>query len=105
LNPPTAVDLVLPFLDEVDSILVMSVMPGFGGQKFQAGVLDKVRTIRGQKPNLNISIDGGINKTTADQAVRAGVSQMVVGSASYPPDRDYKRAHDEILEAALRGLK
>jgi ribulose-phosphate 3-epimerase len=104
LNPPTAVEAVLPFLDEVDSVLVMSVMPGFGGQKFQAAVLEKVRTIRKARPGLNISIDGGINKDTAEEAVRAGVSQMVVGSATGWHEGDYREHLRLVEEAARRGL-
>jgi ribulose-phosphate 3-epimerase len=105
LNPPTPVDAVMPFLDDVDSILVMSVMPGFGGQSFQPEVLSKVRTIRAARPHLNISIDGGINAHTADQATGAGVSQMVVGSATFRKDGNYAAALAEVAEAARRGIE
>jgi ribulose-phosphate 3-epimerase len=83
LNPPTPVESVLPYLDEVDVILVMSVMPGFGGQPFQAAVLEKVRAIRAARPDLRINIDGGINEATAPQAVAAGATQLVAGSAVF----------------------
>jgi ribulose-phosphate 3-epimerase len=105
LNPPTPVEAVLPFLGEVDSVLVMSVMPGFGGQAFQPEVLSKVRAIRKARPGLNISIDGGINKHTADQATEAGVSQMVVGSATFRKDGNYAAALAEVAEAARRGIE
>src|SRR5262249_3023474 len=75
LNPPTPIHSVLPYLDRVDSLLVMSVMPGFGGQKFQPQVLEKVRVARAARPDLNISIDGGVNGSTAAAAAAAGVSQ------------------------------
>ena len=58
LNPPTPVESVLPFLAELDKVLVMSVMPGFGGQSFEPKVLDKVRALRAERSGLEIAIDG-----------------------------------------------
>jgi len=105
LNPPTPVSAVEPFLAELDVVLVMSVMPGFGGQAFDPTVLDKVRFIRKARPGLRISIDGGINAKTAGSAAAAGVSQMVVGSATFRPDGNYAAALADITEAARRGLE
>jgi ribulose-phosphate 3-epimerase len=102
LNPPTPLSAIEPFLDEADSVLVMSVMPGFGGQAFEAPVLDKVRTLRAARPNLRISIDGGINPTTASLAVEAGVSQMVAGSAVFRKDGNYAAALAELAQGARR---
>jgi ribulose-phosphate 3-epimerase len=104
LNPPTAVDAVLPFLAEVDSVLVMSVMPGFGGQAFEPEVLDKVRALRAARPNLPIGIDGGIKPNTAELAVAAGVTQLVAGSAVFRADGNYAGALAELAEGARRGL-
>ncbi len=103
LNPPTPVGAVLPFLDEVDAVLVMSVMPGFGGQKFDPSALDKVRAVRAARPGLRISIDGGIKPDTAAEAVAAGVSQLVAGSAVFRPDGDYAAALAELAQGARRG--
>jgi ribulose-phosphate 3-epimerase len=101
LNPPTALDMLTPYLEEVDSVLVMSVMPGFGGQEFEAAVLDKVRALRGARPKLAIAIDGGINPRTAGAAVAAGVTQLVAGSAVFRAGPgDYARALAELTEAA-----
>ncbi|MHC5543981.1 ribulose-phosphate 3-epimerase, partial [Singulisphaera rosea] len=86
LNPPTPLSAIEPFLDELDAVLVMSVMPGFGGQKFEAEVLEKVRALRKSHPDLRISIDGGINPTTIGAAVSAGVTQLVAGSAVFRND-------------------
>jgi len=95
LNPETPVARVEPFLDQVDLVLVMSVHPGFSGQAFIPEVLAKVRTLRTLRENgageFLISIDGGINGTTAREAVEAGVDVLVAGSyvfrASSPAER------------------
>jgi ribulose-phosphate 3-epimerase len=104
INPPTPWQAVEPYLDQLDSILVMSVMPGFGGQAFQPQVLEKVRAIRSAKPELRISIDGGINRQTAPEATAAGVTQLVVGSAIFRPDGNYRAALEEVAAAATAGL-
>jgi ribulose-phosphate 3-epimerase len=103
LNPPTPLAAIEPFLDEVDAVLVMSVMPGFGGQKFEAAVLDKVRALRAARPGLRVSIDGGINPSTAGAAVKAGAVQLVAGSAVFRNDGNYAAALDELTQAARRG--
>jgi ribulose-phosphate 3-epimerase len=105
LNPPTPVESVLPFLSEVDKILVMSVMPGFGGQAFEPSVLDKVRRLRKERPEMPIVIDGGIKAHNAAEVVEAGVTQLVVGSAIFRPDGNYAEALTEVVEAARRGLQ
>jgi len=83
LNPGTPVESVLPYLDDVDCILVMSVQPGFGGQSFQPSVLDKVRQIKTLRPDLRLCIDGGIKSSTARDAVAAGCDLLVAGSAVF----------------------
>jgi ribulose-phosphate 3-epimerase len=103
LNPPTPLSAIEPFLDELDAVLVMSVMPGFGGQKFEATVLDKVRALRSARPDLRISIDGGINPTTAGAAVAAGATQLVAGSAVFRNDGNYALALTELVQGARRG--
>jgi ribulose-phosphate 3-epimerase len=104
LNPPTPLGSIEPYLDELDGVLVMSVMPGFGGQEFEASVLDKVRALRASRPGLAISIDGGINPGTAAEAVAAGVTQLVAGSAVFRGDGNYAAALAELAEGARRGL-
>src|SRR4029079_12043421 len=87
LNPETAVDAVLPYLDEIDLLLAMSVNPGWGGQGFIPEVLDKVRVARkvidDRGLDVEIEIDGGINVTTAPAAAEAGVDILVAGSAVF----------------------
>ena len=103
LNPPTPVDTVLPYLDQIDLLLVMSVNPGWGGQEFIPDVLEKVRVARREidahRWPVEIEIDGGINVDTAPAAVRAGVDILVAGSAIFAAD-DRVAAGRAILDAA-----
>jgi len=64
LNPPTPLSAVEPFLDACDQVLVMSVMPGFGGQQFDPVAIEKLRTLRRRAPELLLAVDGGINSQT-----------------------------------------
>ena len=80
LNPETRIDAAAPHLSSIDMLLIMSVWPGFGGQKFIAQVLETVKTARKLAPDLDIEIDGGINAETGKQAVAAGANVLVAGS-------------------------
>ncbi len=90
IKPGTALEPYLEVLRGFDTLLVMSVEPGFGGQSFIPEVLDKVRTIRkiidSQDLRLLVEIDGGINADTIEQAAEAGVDCFVAGSAVYGAD-------------------
>jgi ribulose-phosphate 3-epimerase len=103
LNPPTPLSAIEPYLGELDAVLVMSVMPGFGGQAFEASVLGKVRALRATHPGLRVSIDGGIHAETVGQAVAAGADQLVAGSAVFRSDGNYAAALAELAEGARRG--
>jgi ribulose-phosphate 3-epimerase len=87
VNPGTPLDKVLSVIGDIDLFLVMSVHPGFGGQKFMPEVLDKVRTLKKLKDQGRtkalISIDGGINRQTAARAVEAGAEVLVAGAAIF----------------------
>lgn len=80
LNPGTALSAIEAVLPMVDMVLVMSVNPGFGGQKFIDLALDKVRLLRQMKPDLLIQIDGGVNAETAKLCREAGADILVAGS-------------------------
>ncbi len=80
LNPETPVERLRPYLDEIDEALVMTVHPGYGGQKFIAECLPKVTWLRERRPGLDIMIDGGGNAETIPQAAKAGANQFVAGS-------------------------
>ncbi len=82
LNPATPVCMVTPMLEEADMILLMSVNPGFGGQKYISSVTDKIREIR-KIYSGDIEVDGGIDAQTVSQAVEAGANVLVAGSALY----------------------
>ena len=103
LNPPTPIDAVLPYLDEIDLLLVMSVNPGWGGQQFIPEVLDKVRTARRVIDErglpAEIEIDGGINAETGRVAAAAGADILVAGSAIFHAD-DPAAAARRIRQAA-----
>ena len=104
LNPPTPLSAIEPYVHAFDSVLVMSVMPGFGGQAFDPSVLPKVQALRKGHPNLAISIDGGINPETAEEAVAAGATQLVAGSSVFRSDGNYAAALAELAQGAHRGL-
>jgi ribulose-phosphate 3-epimerase len=103
LKPNTPLEPYVEVLKHYDTLLVMSVEPGFGGQKFIAEVLDKVRMIRGLVDtghlNLVVEIDGGINADTIEQAAEAGVDCFVAGSAVYGAD-DPARAVEALRAQA-----
>lgn len=80
LNPETPVERCEPYLAEVDEILVMTVHPGYGGQKFIAECLSKVSWLRVRCPALDIMIDGGANAETIPLAAQAGANRFVAGS-------------------------
>jgi ribulose-phosphate 3-epimerase len=96
LNPNTPAERIWPALDEVDVVLVMSVMPGFGGQKFMPEVLPKVREIRKRlRADQRLEIDGGIHQQTISAARDAGVDWFVVGSGIFDA-LDRKKAIEEL---------
>ena len=81
LKPATPVEAILPVVPHVDVVLVMSVEPGFGGQKFMPAMLEKARVIRPMlRPNQRLEIDGGIDDSTLAPARQAGVDWFVIGS-------------------------
>ena len=80
LNPATPVETLVDILHAVDMVLIMSVNPGFGGQKFIPQALDKVRRLRALAPDLLIQVDGGVNAETGAQLVAAGADVLVAGS-------------------------
>jgi ribulose-phosphate 3-epimerase len=85
MNPGTPVESIEPVIDLVDLVLIMSVNPGFGGQKFIRGAVDKLRKVRalaGSRP-IDIEIDGGITPENAAEVARAGANALVAGSAVF----------------------
>ncbi len=100
INPPTNVALIQPYLDQVDLALVMTVIPGFGGQPFIVEMLPKIQQVaawrRERGLNFHLEVDGGINFNTAIDCARAGADTFVSGSALFG-----KRN----LKAAIRKMR
>ncbi len=95
LMPQTSEEEILPFLQYVDLVLVMTVQPGFGGQEFMASELDKISKIRkaieALPGNIILSADGGINLSTSKLAIEAGADMLVSGSYFFK-QKDFKKA-------------
>ncbi|UYZ23567.1 ribulose-phosphate 3-epimerase [Mesobacillus jeotgali] len=87
LNPATPVDSLKHIIEDVDLVLLMSVNPGFGGQKFISSVLPKIRQVKELAETLNleleIEVDGGVNEETARLCIEAGANVLVAGSAVF----------------------
>ena len=96
IHPETPVARLEPYLGEVDEILVMTVHPGFGGQRFIADCLPKLAYLRRRLPTIDLMVDGGVDAETAPLAARAGANQLVAGSYLFrQPD----------MAAAVAGLR
>ena len=103
LNPATSAAAIEPVLGDIDQVLVMSVNPGFGGQKFISAVLPKVRQLRRwieeRGLDVELEIDGGVNRDTIAEAARAGVNVFVAGNAVFR-EPDYAAAILELRKLA-----
>ena len=81
VKPKTDVTLVDEYADMVDLVLIMTVEPGFGGQKFMVDMMPKVAHLRQKFPKLEVEVDGGVSPKNVDQCFTAGANQIVCGSA------------------------
>tara|TARA_B110001452_G_C15189396_1_gene413009 strand:- start:713 stop:1372 length:660 start_codon:yes stop_codon:yes gene_type:complete len=101
LNPQTSIDRVLPFINKIDLILIMSVNPGFGGQKFMSETLEKVKVLRKKidekKLETKIEIDGGINFENSKIAIEAGVDIIVSGTTIFQENGGNLKKNIQIL--------
>ncbi|WP_369814939.1 ribulose-phosphate 3-epimerase [Deinococcus sp. Leaf326] len=106
LNPGTPLEAVRPVLGDVDTVLVMSVNPGFGGQKFLSGSLERVRTLRRWLDELGseavLQVDGGVSAANAHALAEAGATCLVAGSAVFRADGG--AAGLERLRTSLTGV-
>ena len=102
LNPDTKVDAAEQHLDKIDLILIMSVYPGFGGQKFMGEVVQKIKdldkTRREKNLNFKIEIDGGINFETSKIAIEAGVDILVSGTTIFKENNGDLKKNIETLK-------
>ncbi len=95
LNPETSFDLVEPFLDKIDLLLVMTVHPGFGGQPFRTDQMQKVKRARSLNSKIDIEVDGGINADTARLSIENGANVLVAGTSIFH-SKDYAMAIREL---------
>lgn len=80
IKPKTSVDEIRNLINEVDLVLVMTVEPGFGGQKFMEDMLPKIHELRSLRSDLSLHIDGGINAETGKKCIEAGADTLIAGS-------------------------
>lgn len=83
IKPDTSVDEIIPYLDKIDMVLVMTVEPGKGGQKLIPKCLEKMRILREIAPDLDIEVDGGVNLETIEMVKNAGANVIVAGTAIF----------------------
>ena len=103
LNPGTKIDVILKFLDQIDLVLIMSVNPGFGGQKFMPEVLTKVKDLTSIKEDkgmkFDIEIDGGINFENSKAAIKAGANILVSGTTIFKDNNGDIKRNIELLRS------
>ena len=103
LNPESKMDLITNLLNEIDLVLIMSVNPGFGGQKFMPEVLEKVKALKHIKDkeglNFDIEIDGGINFDNSKLAIDAGVNILVSGTTIFKSNNGDIKKNIELLKS------
>jgi len=103
LNPKTEIDVVIEYLSEIDLVLIMSVNPGFGGQKFMPEVLDKVKKLKALQVEKNldfeIEIDGGINFDNSKKAIEAGANILVSGTTIFKSNNGDIKRNIELLKS------
>ena len=102
LNPESKIDLITNHLEKIDLVLIMSVNPGFGGQKFMPEVLDKVRKLKGiqseKNINFDIEIDGGINFDNCQSAIEAGANILVSGTTVFKSNNGDIKKNIDLLK-------
>ena len=104
LNPKTKIDLITDLLNEIDLVLIMSVNPGFGGQKFMPEVLDKIKELKNikdqKKLKFDIEIDGGINFDNNKLAIEAGANILVSGTTVFKSNNGNIKKNIDILKSS-----
>lgn len=104
VKPDTPIESIFPYVDQLDMVLVMTVVPGFSGQKFMSGMMPKVTALREKYPNLDIQVDGGLSPATVDTATAAGANVVVAASAIFGSD-DRKGVIDTLRASIEKNLK
>ncbi len=103
LNPETKIDVITKYLDQIDLVLIMSVNPGFGGQKFMPEVLIKIKDLKKiqieKKLNFDIEVDGGINFENSKSAIEAGANILVSGTTIFKSNNGDIKKNIELLKS------
>tara|TARA_B100000902_G_scaffold111563_1_gene112846 strand:+ start:26 stop:685 length:660 start_codon:yes stop_codon:yes gene_type:complete len=103
LNPETKIEAIIEYLDRIDLVLIMSVNPGFGGQKFMPEVLTKIKDLKkiqkDKKLNFDIEIDGGINFENSKIAIEAGANILVSGTTIFKSNNGDIKKNIELLKS------
>ena len=102
LNPDTEINTIFDYMDEIDLVLVMSVFPGFGGQKFMPEILNKIKSLKEIKDknnhNFDIEVDGGINFSNSRDILNAGANILVSGTTVFKENRGDIKKNIETLK-------
>ncbi|CAG8677213.1 10166_t:CDS:2 [Ambispora leptoticha] len=107
VKPNTPIDKVYDIADKMDMCLVMTVEPGFGGQKFMANCVPKVKALRERFPNLDIEVDGGLSLENIDQAAEAGANVIVAGTSIFnaeDPKDTITKFREKVNAFQLHGV-
>lgn len=104
INPHTPVETILPYIDDVDMVLCMTVEAGYGGQKYMSLVDEKISFIRDRFPDIDIQVDGGVSESNIEEPIRAGANIIVAGSAVFKDDietnvKDILEKMNEVKES------
>uniref|UniRef100_A0A0K8RFQ1 Ribulose-phosphate 3-epimerase n=1 Tax=Ixodes ricinus TaxID=34613 RepID=A0A0K8RFQ1_IXORI len=105
IKPNTPVDVVLPLVEQVDMVLIMTVEPGFGGQSFMSDMMSKVQLLRSKFKDLDIEVDGGVGPNTIQECAQAGANMIVSGTAITKSEdpreviRTLRQAVNQVIEA------
>ena len=100
VKPNTDISMIFDVMDLVDSVLIMTVEPGFGGQEFLTNQLEKIEVLRARFPDINIVVDGGINEKTSKLVIEAGANVLISGSYIFKAEDRLdaiKKLREEVL--------
>lgn len=106
IKPGTPVSVIEKYIPEVDMALIMTVEPGFGGQKFMSDMMPKVAHLRKTFPNLDIEVDGGVGPSSIDSVATAGANMIVSGTAvisATDPSSVIKTMRDRLVQQGYKG--
>lgn len=103
LKPNTPVSVIEEYISHADMVLIMTVEPGFGGQKFMSDMMPKVEYLRKNYPALDIEVDGGVSLATIDECATAGANMIVAGTAIISA-QDQKHVIDVLKASVTRAI-